>query len=330
MKKKVSRDMLLFLILIPVFLTGAFYISSRLDKNLPSYAIDNKGREGYSVFYETLKELKLNTERTLTPVEFQNPSSIQIIPTGGGFNLNSGEVKKWLEKGGSILYLTYGGIAILPEVGTPEIKEGLTIYKVGAGRIIAADSSALTNNTLLTNKAKAYIVYKEIADLNKPIFFNESYIYSNQKKAELWDYISLEIKFIIYQLLIVLAAFFYYKGRRFGRAVPLYEETERNENEYIYSAASLYKLAKCLDLMVESYYNSLLRELKCNSEEFLDVWTKKDLPELHKAKKIYEFIKTEAYKKKSKECVNIISVIEQLRKIVRKRRESYWKTLKKV
>jgi hypothetical protein len=330
MKKKVSRDMLLFLILIPVFLVGAFYISSRLDKNLPSYTIDNKGREGYSVFYETLKELKLNVERTLTPVELQNSSSVQIVPSGGSFNLNNKEIKSWVEKGGSILYLTYGGIAILPEAGTPEIKDGLSIYKVGAGRIITADSAALTNNALIRNKAKAYIIYKEIAGLNKPISFNESYIYSDQKKVELWDYISLEIKFIIYQLIIVLAAFFYYKGRRFGRPVPLYEETERNENEYIYSAASLYRAAKCLDLMVENYYSSLLRELKCNSEEFLEVWRKKSLPDLDKAERVYEFIKNETYKKKSKECVNIISVIEQLRKIVRKRRETYWKTLKKV
>lgn len=330
MKKRVSRDMVLFLILIPVFFAGAFYISSRMDNKLPSYTIDNKGRDGYSVFYETLRELKEPVERTLKPVENEKTSTVQIVPAGGSFDLNSPKIRSWVEDGGNLLYLTYNGVGFLETTEMPKVLGSLTVYSIGKGEIIIADSSALTNINLIKNKNKAYEIYKEIAGKDKNIYFNESYIFSETVKLSLWDYIPVEIKFIIYQFLLVLGAFFYYKGKRFGPPIPLYEESEREENEYIYSAASLYRIAKCSDLMVDSYYKSLLRELKCSHEDFLNTWQREDLALFDKAEKVYYFIDRGNYEKRFQECINIVSIIEQLRKVVKKRRESYWKTLKKV
>lgn len=330
MKKRVSRDMVLFLILIPMFLAGAFYISSRAEKNLPSYTVNNKSRDGYSVFYETLKELGHPVERTMTPIQGQSFQTVQIVSEGGSFNINSNEIKEWVKEGGNIVYLTYKGVAFFETASVPERKGAVTIYNFGEGKIIVGDALALTNNALLKDKDKAYEIYKEISGLVRPIYFNEGYIYSQENKLSLWDYIPMDIKFIIYQLLLVLAAFFYYKGKRFGKPVPLYEEEERSENEYVYSAASLYRVGKCFDLMVENYYHSLLRELKCTPKDFLSTWEKEELPYLNKAEKVFKFIDTGAYKKRSKECIRIISLIEQLRKIVIKRRDSYWKTFKKI
>jgi hypothetical protein len=72
MKKRTNRDIILFFILIPLFIAGAFYISSRMDDKLPPYTVDNKGQLGYSVFYDALKELQHPVEKQLQPVDAQD------------------------------------------------------------------------------------------------------------------------------------------------------------------------------------------------------------------------------------------------------------------
>lgn len=330
MKKKISKDLILILILIPLFLIGAFYISSRMDNNLPQYTVENKGRLGYSVFFEALKELKHPVEKTIAELPYQDTNSIQIIVQAGSFDINSEEVKIWIENGGTLVYLTPENFQFIEYGGVPELKGNIRLYKHGKGIIIGADLDYITNRTLVTKKDNAYELYREMASLNKKIYFNESHIYAQKIQSSLWDIIPLGLKFIIYQFLLVLAAFFYYKGKRFGKPIPLYEEVERNENEYLYSAASLYKQAKCWDLMFDIYYKSFLKELNCSEEDFLQCWEREKLPSLNKAQRVYEFAKSQGTKRKAKEYMQIVSTIEGLRKILSKRRESYWKTLKKI
>ncbi|MCM8710299.1 hypothetical protein M2651_04570 [Clostridium sp. SYSU_GA19001] len=330
MKKKLSRDLILFIILIPLFLIGAFYLSSRVENNLPSYIVDNKGRFGYSIFFQTLKELKHPVDKTTAQVPSQDINSVQIVAETGGFNANSEEVEAWIKNGGTLVYLTPVNIQFLAYGEVPEIKGSLKIYNHGKGKIIGADIDSITNKTLALRKDKAYELYSEITVLNKKIYFNESHMYVQKVQNTLWDFIPVQIKFIIYQLIFVLTAVIYYKSKRFGKPIPFYEETERTENEYLYSAAALYKQAECWDLMFDIYYKSLLKELNCSKEDFLKYWDREKLPSLKKAEKVYEFAKKNNSKKSSKEYMHIISTIESLRKILSKRRELYWNTLKKI
>ena len=330
MKARRSRDLIIFLILIPVFLWIAFYISSRMENKLPAYSVINKSSMGYSVFYESLREFKLPVERSLNPVVSQDTNSVQIVVPGGTFDINSEETKSWINKGGILVHLAAENLRFLEFEAEPEVKDKLIIYKYGTGMVIGYDAFAVTNKTLMDNTDGAYELLTEIGRQgNKKVYFNETHLFSVPINKILWDYVPLWIRFIIFQFLLCLAAFFYYKGKRFGKPKTLYEEVERSENEYLYSASSLYRQAKGYDLMAENYYSNLLRELRCNEEDWLEQWEREQLTELSKAKQAHAFMKDIKHKRKPKDYIKIVTYIEQLTSILKKRRESYWKALRK-
>ncbi|AJA48787.1 hypothetical protein CPAST_c27200 [Clostridium pasteurianum DSM 525 = ATCC 6013] len=330
MKTKISRDLILFIIFIPVFLIITFYVSSRMQDKMPSYSVSNKSKFGISVFYEAMKKLDYPVERTLKPVNTFSTDNIQIVPAGGDFDINSDDIKNWINKGGKLIYIAPESIHFINYAVPQEEKGDFTVYKYGKGNIITYNSSNITNKTLMVNTNKAYEFLKEIDrySYNK-IYFNENYLFSLEGGKSLWDYVPLQLRYFIYQILIIVVAFFYYKGKRFGRSIPLYEEIERSENEYLYSAASLYRSANCWDIMLENYYESFLRQINCSHENWLHYWGKKEFDSLEQAKKVYKFIDKKDKKLKSKECMSIIASIENLKNIEKQRRDSYWKIIKK-
>ncbi|MEK6263409.1 MAG: DUF4350 domain-containing protein [Clostridium sp.] len=329
MKKKNNKDLMLFILIVPVFLFLAFYILPRMDKKIPHYSVTNISKMGYSVFYESLKKLNYPVERTLKKVSEFKPESIQIISPGGEFDINNPEVMKWVEEGGILVYLT-PEINPLIKYGTSVgTKDNIKLYTYHKGSIINADADFITNKALMKDTSKAYELLKEISNLPyKKLYFNESYMFPSDITKSLWEVTPKEIKYIIYQILIALAALFYYKGKRFGKIIPLYEEVEREENEYLYSAASLYMEAKCLDLMINIYYQNFLKGFKGNSEDWLEYWKIEEMPSLHEARRVYEFMNNKKSKPKAKEYIKIITIIEYLNNIVDKRRDLHWKILK--
>lgn len=333
MKKKArDKELIILIITIPIVLLIAFWLSN--GSQLPPYSVQNKTAYGYSVFYEAMKELKVPTDTVLSGVEAQDVNSIQIVSANEQFDVNADEVKGWVSRGGTLVYLTDVSEPI--DYGSKPVSEqNFVIYDYDKGKVICADITSVTNKTLVKNKQAAYELFSLIsANSDKKVYFNESYIYGNNSKS-FWDYIPREIKFVIYQVLIALAVVFYYKGKRFGKPIPLYEEEERIENEYLYSAAALYKQAKCWDIMLENYYKSFLRHMRCSSEEWLDFWQREKLPHYKKAQELYEFMNNlnlgdSRDKNKSNDYTQIVNLIEQLDNIYMKRREEYWKTLKKI
>ncbi|MCM0647932.1 DUF4350 domain-containing protein [Clostridium swellfunianum] len=330
MKARKSRDLIIFLILIPIFLWAAFFVSSRMENKLPAYSVINKSSMGSSVFYETLRQLKLPAERSLKPVIEHDINTIQIAASGGSFNLNSEELKTWLNQGGTLIHLAPESFRVVEFDLKPEIRGKFIIYKYGNGIVVGYDAFQITNKQLMSNTAGAYELLEEIGKQgNKKIYFNESHLYDKPSNKTLWDYVPLWLRFLVFQIILSLAAFFYCKGKRFGKPIALYDEVERTENEYLYSASSLYRQTKAYDLIADIYYSNLLRQLKSNEEEWIEEWERQGLAELNKAKQVYEFMKDTKLKKKNKDYTRIISVIEQLNKVLKKRRDLYWKTLRK-
>lgn len=328
MKKRISKDIILFIILIPLFLLCIFFISNRIGDILPKYSVINKSRTGLSVFYEALKEFKYPVERTLNPINTNDSNTIQI--TTGTSNLDYDDIMIWVGKGGTLIHLETGEFDFDYYEIEPIAKGSIRIYKYQRGTVIATDANNLTNKTLTKRTQEAYELLQEIGDnKNKKIYFNETNLFSAENKKSLWDYVPLGIKYMFYQLIVILLAFFYYKGKRFGRAVPLHEEVERSENEYLYSAASLYRQAKCWDLIIDSYYKSFLRLINNNDDNWLEYWEREKLSSYNKAKRVYEFMNSLGEKPRAKEYIQVITTIEHLKNILKKRRDSFWKTLRK-
>lgn len=134
---------------------------------------------------------------------------------------------------------------------------------------------------------------------------------------------------IIFQLILVMMAYFYFKGKRFGKIIPLYEEVERSENEYLYSVAYLYKKAKCMDIILEIYYKSFIRKIPMAwHDDWLKYWEEEGLASYSQAKKIYHLMNNQERNLNRKELISYINTIEKLKKVLDKRRDLYWKTLK--
>jgi hypothetical protein len=330
MKLRLNRDLIALFILIPIFLAGAFFISNRLEDKLPDFSVINKSRNGYSIFFESLKELQSPVERTLEAVEKHKADTIQLVAGSSYFDINSDEIKAWIKDGGTLVYLTPKNLHNINYEIEGKEKGGTTLYEYGKGVLIAADGSFFTNRSLADNTGNAYEVLREIyRQGDKKIFFNETYLFSAPEKATLWDFVPVEVRYILYQIILIIAAFLYYKGKRFGKAIPFYEEAERSENEYLYSAATFYRAAGCWDLMLESFYRSLLKDINTFNENWLEYWERENLPSLDKAKKVLEFMNSKKVKLNSKEYIEMITTIDQLRSILKKRREGHWKTLKR-
>lgn len=330
MKKKDNIEVILFILCIPLLLFLSFYISNKMENRIPSYCVVNKSKMGYSVIYESLIKLNYPASRTLKKVGMQQANTIQVISQGGNFSINDQDVKTWVGNGGMLVYLTPVTVSNIQYATLTESKGTTRLYKYKKGIIINDDADYITNGTLIKDTSKAYGLLRQISNTSyKKLYFNESYLFSEVSTKSLWDSIPLELKYIIYQILIVLCAFFYYKGKRFGKILPLYEEVERNENEYLYSVASLYMQARCFDIMAIDYYKNFLKGLKCNGEDWLEYWEIEKIPSFNKAKEVYEFMNHKKTKISPKEYMQIVNMIEYLNKILVKRRESHWKTLKK-
>lgn len=326
--KRNNRELLIFIILIPIFLWVAFYISSRVENNLPAYSVLNKSGSGFSVFYEALSELKYPVSKEMQAVEKSGKDNVQVIAQGGSFLVDSDEIKEWVGNGGVLIYLAYENIIPLG-YGTIDRNNGkLTIYKYQDGKVIEAKASQFTNRVLSKDTSTAYALVEELSNLKYTrLYFNEYYMYSEANKQTLWSIIPIEIKLIFYQFLLAIAVFFFYKGKRFGRPLPLYEEVERSENEYLHSVAALYRQAKCYDLILDNYYKNFLSELKSPDEDWIDYWEREKLDKLEKAREVFIYMKGPRDKLKKKEYLHIINILDELKAILHKRSGLHWKKI---
>lgn len=330
MKKRVSKDLIFFIILIPLFLWASFQISSSIGNQLPSYSVINKSKDGFSVFYETLKELKYPVNRSLKALPSENEKTIQITVSGSGFNVNDIKVRNWIGAGGTLIYLTNEKHPNIEYKVTPKVQGSVLLYKYQKGMLAVANADGLTNIKLTEDRHNAYELL-EIIDKyrDRNIYFNEAHLYMDTGSTSLWDALPAEYKYVAYQLLMVLAAYFYYRSKRFGKPVPLYEEVERTENEYLYSAASLYRASGAWDLMLDNYYKSFLKTINLSDDDWVGYWECEKLPDLDKARNVYDFIHRNGTGVRTKEYIQAVSTLDRLKSILEKRRESYWKTLKK-
>jgi hypothetical protein len=136
MKKSSVRDFVIFIVLIPIFLWAASQISVRMEDKLPPYSVINKSAQGLSVFFEALNKLNYPAERRLEPPGTGESDGIQIIAEGGSFDINSSEIKSYVEKGGILVYLVPNSLNYMDYGIASGSKRDIDIYKYGKGKII--------------------------------------------------------------------------------------------------------------------------------------------------------------------------------------------------
>lgn len=349
LKTKDKRNLIILFTLLPVFLWLTLTFTDDNEKTFKPYSILNKGKEGASIIYEVLTELGYTTDLVLTEVNSQDIKTAQIViepKSPYRLELDQDSIKNWIESGGTLIYLTptWGELELdygeeIDSYDSNELSHAKT-YSYNKGSLIIGDPKILSNKTLMTDTDGAYWIITQLEKKNiDNIYFNEYYHYFEGHRPSLWRDIPTGIKIVIYQIILVIAIIIYYYGKRFGKVIPLYDEVERIENEYIYSAASLFKKGELREDVILSFYNDFLYSFQDGigyksiggAENWVEVWEQEKLSNVEAAKKLYGFIDTmkDAKKMSSKEMLEIIDIIEHLKKIAVKGREVHWKEQKK-
>lgn len=351
LKIKGNREILIFIILIPIFLWLVLNFSSdKNNKSIP-YSILNRGTKGISIMYEAMEKLNYPVNLVLERVEDRSYGELQVVITqeaNENFDINDEHIRKWIQKGGKLIYLRENWEEIPLNYGEKidafysENNKKAAVLSFEKGVLLVGDSSLINNKALSQNTDGAYWILKEIDKMGyKSIEFNEFYQYVKSQRRSLWRDTPKGVKLVIYQIVFLAAAIIFYKGKRFGKPVPFYEEVERTENEYIFSVASLYRQTGCWELVLESYYEDFLLELERSfgrnediGKEWLRLWKEERLPKVRTAKELYNFINNKMNdnkdkKAKGKRYLEKIFLIEQLKKTLLKRREDHWKILQK-
>lgn len=329
--KKSIKDIIWCIVLIPFIIYIAFFIANRFNSKYPDYSVLNKSQSGLSVFYEALEELDYPVERTEEEINLISNDNIQVLVVSDLYFLNTDSFSgnEWVESGGILINLIPVENNFLLNLFVDQIEE-IDRREIGEGYMITMNLHNFSNQTLVRETSYAYKLLEVFEEHNyNKIFFNESFLFSDTEQLSFWGVIPLEIKFIIYQIILSLMAFFYLKGKKFGKPIPLYEEEERLENEFLYSTASLYKKAACRDIVIENYYNDFLKEFGFSKEYWLDDWQEEELPLFKKAKKIYNFMEKNKKEINEKELIEMINILEKLKSHLKKGREINWKKIKK-
>lgn len=329
MKSRSNKGVIALLFVIPFLLIIAIFIPYLAKNLIPDYSVDNVTRKGCSIFFEALEQIEEARVESEMPIETYNYDTVQVVMPHTNFNINRNGVKDWIKAGGQLVYLQKYDI---DEIGYASLEyedDVVKRYSYGEGKIITCNVNHIINSQLISDRDAAYTLLKQIHTLDyQAIIFNEYYLFVLPEKEGLWDVIPFGIKLILYQMMIIIAAFFYYKGKRFGKTVPLYEEEERSKNEYLYAAANLYRHEKCWDLAIDSYYDYLLHQafrLDFVNKDLYDYWQKLELPEIEKVSQVIEFMKVKNQKHSERKYIHIITIIEELVEIIDTRSELYWK-----
>lgn len=353
MKVNKSKEIFVIILLFPIFILLSLNGFNRNSTNSQPYSIYNIDKEGMSVYYETLKKLDYKPRLLLKRIENTDISSIILsvaYDRGKDIDVNGEEIKNWIEKGGHLIYITdnIDTVKITDDnektIKNMDKRDDIKIINWGKGELVVLDVNLLINETIVKDrKAALYLTNYMEKWKNKEIYFDEFYLYGTQKsKKSIWHDMPDLLRLIILQLFLGLVAIIFYKGKRFGKPIDLYEETERIENEYIYSVASLYQQGGFLRVVVNNYYEDLIdtmgREFCTNKsyikENLIEIWQKENLKKLQKVKRLVQIMNKEVDKlsdkktKNQKQYKEAILIMEDMKKILVKRRENQWKQLK--
>ncbi|PAB59673.1 hypothetical protein [Anaeromicrobium sediminis] len=338
MKKKSKKDIFILLILFGTLIYVTLIFSGKSKSLGGDYSILNKEHKGLSVIYETLKNLDY-------PVKFKN-NNLENVPTDNihvitmpkrKFSLEDGKIKNWIKDGGKIVYLGDDSLQSLHYGNEIKSTEDFLVYEYGQGFVLIGRAEVFTNKYLLENKEKAYEIITYVDRWSYVnIIFNEYYNYMDSERYSLWEDLPVGIRIMLQQLVIVIVLFFIYKGSRFGKIRPLYEETQRDKDEYLKAVSSLYKRGDCKEEVIKIYYEDLEFNVKKtfktigSKKSWIETWNEKNIENYNRAKRVHEIYSNINDKKISnKEFTNIIRDMEKLKKTLEKRSESYWKDILK-
>lgn len=330
MNKK-TKEILLFIFLIILFIIVSFSLSSDKNLNYPDYTSFSAEDMGTSLLYDSLKKLDYPVKAGNTFINSRTSvEDMQIIISPDLKYINQNEFENinfWVLLGGNLIFLDNDFMSghryfdTIKSKSEIEYYKDFTIYKYGMGKIILGKSEYFTNSSIMENPEYGEEMLILIHNMDyKNIIFNEAY-HGYSVSDRFIDKIPFNLKIIIYQVFILSILVVIYLGKRFGEIIPYYEEIEREENEYIYTLSSLYKNVNMGEVVVETYLDKFINNSRKyfgftyepSLEDIEKLWREYNLDNLDKLLYVKNNLKDNYNTKKRAEKREFYKIVDYLK-----------------
>ncbi|MCL2189262.1 MAG: DUF4350 domain-containing protein [Defluviitaleaceae bacterium] len=236
----------IFILVLIVLVSVIITFVQNEDDGGPTYAPFTTNEMGASLFYDTLRHMGKPVRFGYAPLTATtDPRHVYVIiqPSNPHISLEMAEeILEWVRRGGRLILLQ-NGHNIMDAILThtpPHRINGFAYHREGFGAIVTGQARDLANAQLMHNAAPAEALHSILTAWNAERIVFPVYYYGIRPPQTFFSQLPLVIRLVIVQLCVAALAMLWHVGKRFGRAVPLYEEVEREENEQVRALARLY------------------------------------------------------------------------------------------
>jgi len=244
--RKLSKT--IFPIIVVVLAAVVLFVFDNNDSDCPAYVSFSTGERGASLFFDTLRHMGYPVRQGTSPVyRFASTQDAYIIiePSSPRVDMRiAEEMITWATMGGKLVFLqndlTY--FELLLDGGI--VYSNLTIYEVGQGMIITGRTREITNRGLIDNARTGTALHSFITHWDVDNIWFADYYHGFGARSNLFTRLPAVVQLVFVQMILVGVILVWHLGKRFGNAVPYYEETEREENEHVHALVRLYMKAR--------------------------------------------------------------------------------------
>jgi hypothetical protein len=217
------------------------------DTNGPPFAPFSVTETGTSVFYDTLRFMGYPVSVGYTPLTRDSDTNyiyVLIQPHTPAVTKEAAEeMLDWVRRGGRLIFLHNNPPtevdSLLAGIQRRNIHDFL-YYNIGLGVVVTGRASPVTNQRLIQQPEPAVQLHEMISRWDGERIIFSAYYYGTTQPDNLFTVLPLVVRLTIIQSGIAVLYYLWHLGKRFGKPVPAYEETEREENEHVRALARLY------------------------------------------------------------------------------------------
>jgi hypothetical protein len=235
------------LILVLIIVAAVVIVFTNGNNNGPPYAPSSTSEMGISLFYDTLRQLDYPVRVGYAPLTRDSNTEhayILVQPTNPMITTElAEEMLEWVRRGGRLVFLFNSGPTAVDRLlaGTrPQQINGFNYYRVGLGSVVTGQSYRITNLRLISDAEPAVQLHGILSRWDAERIVFSAYYHGMHPTETLFSRLPLVIRLVIIQLGIAVLLLLWHLGKRFGKPVPAYEETEREEHEHVRALARLY------------------------------------------------------------------------------------------
>jgi hypothetical protein len=164
----------------------------------------------------------------------------------------STEIREWVRSGGRLIFLDRDHPNTIMTRNYELTRQGgreMNRYVLGYGEFVTGRAAPITNRILMYDSDAGTEIWEMLSNWNAEreigtIFFAEYYHGFRGQDGGFVRQFPLIVRLLFLQIVIIAVVVVWHLGKRYGNAVPYYEEVERTENEYVHALAQLYMRAK--------------------------------------------------------------------------------------